>query len=90
MHTHGSLAAQMDGMTQAWEWKSSDVILHTLPLHHIHGIVNVLMTPLYNGAKCIMLPKFSAEQVSSIFVSYVSCEPLKWCVCFQVGKNKFI
>ena len=74
VHTHGSLAAQMDGMTQAWEWKSTDVILHTLPLHHIHGIVNVLMTPLYNGAKCIMLPKFNAEQVS---VSYLSMSPTR-------------
>ena len=50
-------------MTEAWQWKSSDVILHTLPLHHVHGIVNVLMTPLYNGATCLMLPKFDPEQV---------------------------
>lgn len=55
--------AQMDNLTKAWDLKARDVFLHTLPLHHVHGVVNVLMTPLNNGAKCVMLPKFDAERV---------------------------
>lgn len=63
VHTFGSLDAQMQGMIEAWGWTSSDVILHTLPLHHVHGIVNVLMTPLWVGAICVMQPKFDAQEV---------------------------
>jgi len=35
----------------AWGWSNKDVILHTLPLNHIHGIVNALLCPLYIGAR---------------------------------------
>jgi len=35
----------------AWGWTNKDVILHTLPLNHIHGIVNALMCPLHSGAR---------------------------------------
>jgi hypothetical protein len=40
-----------------------------LPLHHVHGVVNALMTPLRVGATCLMLPKFDAKEVIKIFVS---------------------
>lgn len=63
VHTHGSLQASMDDMVEVWQWSANDVILHILPLHHYHGIVNVLMTPLYCGATCVMMPQFDADQV---------------------------
>lgn len=40
------------------------MILHVLPLHHVHGVVNKLLCPLWVGATCIMLPEFSAQLVS--------------------------
>ena len=63
MVTYGNIDAQMQGMIQAWGWSSSDVILHVLPLHHVHGIVNILMTALFCGATCKMLPKFDPREV---------------------------
>lgn len=63
--THFNLQAQILMLIKAWKWTHEDSILHTLPLHHVHGIVNVLMCPLYVGAKCTMLPKFDANQVWS-------------------------
>lgn len=62
-------------MIHAWGWRASDVILHVLPLHHYHGIVNTLITSLHCGATCIMLPKFDAKVVCSIeivFIYYVT------------------
>ena len=50
-------------MITSWAWKADDVILHVLPLHHIHGVVNCLLCPLSIGATVQMLPKFDAEQV---------------------------
>lgn len=54
----------MTGLVQKWAWTKDDVILHVLPLHHIHGIVNKLLCPLWVGATCVMLPEFSAQLVS--------------------------
>ena len=62
--THGNLVAMTGGMVQSWEWTDKDVVLHVLPLHHVHGIVNVLLTPLTCGATCVMEPKFDAARVS--------------------------
>ena len=39
------------------------VILHVLPLHHVHGLMNALLTPLAVGATIIMLPGFQASKV---------------------------
>ena len=50
-------------MIKPWAWTEKDVILHVLPLHHIHGIVNCLLCPLSVGAVVHMLPKFDAEEV---------------------------
>lgn len=55
---------QTTGLVEKWEWKKEDVILHVLPLHHVHGVINKLLCPLWVGATCIMLPEFSAQMVS--------------------------
>lgn len=59
-----SLVLQVQALVSEWSWSSDDVILHTLPLHHVHGIVNKLLCPLWVGATCIMLPHFHPQQVS--------------------------
>ncbi|XP_026804413.1 acyl-CoA synthetase family member 3, mitochondrial isoform X2 [Rhopalosiphum maidis] len=61
--THNNLNAQINCLKTAWNWSNKDVILHALPLNHIHGIVNALMCPLHTGARCVMLPKFNAADV---------------------------
>ncbi|CAG2060220.1 unnamed protein product, partial [Timema podura] len=61
--SHRAIQAQVSSLVQAWGWTRHDGVLHVLPLHHIHGIVNVLTCPLAVGATCVMLPKFDARQV---------------------------
>ncbi len=61
--THGNLEAQTRCLIKAWEWSPSDRLLHALPLHHIHGIVNGLTCALYSGAACEFLPRFDADAV---------------------------
>eukprot|EP00210_Caulerpa_lentillifera_P004916 g4692.t1 len=63
LHTHHSLNAQMKSLSDAWGWKQEDCILHALPLHHIHGIVNALYCAHYNGACVNIQPKFSPRAV---------------------------
>jgi len=63
VHTYSSLQAQIVGMEDRWSWTSNDVLLHVLPLHHVHGNVNCLMTPMWCGACCVMMPTFDPAQV---------------------------
>ena len=48
--THGQIEAHITSLVRAWRWTRDDRILHVLPLHHTHGIVNALCCPLYAGA----------------------------------------
>lgn len=59
----GFISLQVTGLVSKWEWVKDDVILHVLPLHHLHGVINKLLCPLWVGATCIMLPEFSAQTV---------------------------
>lgn len=61
--THGGITAQIESLVDAWAWSGDDRILLTLPLHHVHGIVNVLSCALWSGARCDMLPAFDATTV---------------------------
>jgi malonyl-CoA/methylmalonyl-CoA synthetase len=60
--THAVLRAQITALIEAWEWTASDRTLLVLPLHHVHGIVNVVLCALWAGAVCELLPKFDAEE----------------------------
>ena len=61
--THANIAAQIVSLVEAWEWSADDRILLCLPLHHLHGIINVVSCALWSGAACAMLPRFEANSV---------------------------
>ena len=59
--THANLEAQITALVEAWAWSDADRILLVLPLHHVHGIINVVSCALWAGAVCETLPKFDAD-----------------------------
>ena len=61
--THANIAAQVMSLVEAWEWSASDRIVLCLPLHHVHGIINVVSCALWAGATCQMLSSFDANAV---------------------------
>lgn len=65
--THANLEAQISTLVQAWGWTQDDHTLCVLPLHHIHGIVNVVGCALWAGACCEFLPEFSPAGVWDSF-----------------------
>ncbi|XP_007477372.1 malonate--CoA ligase ACSF3, mitochondrial [Monodelphis domestica] len=69
LSTHQNLKAVITGLVDKWAWTKNDVILHVLPLHHVHGVVNKLLCPLWVGATCVMLPEFNAKVVWEKFLS---------------------
>ena len=48
--SHANIEAQIRSLVDAWGWQADDRIPLFLPLHHIHGIVNVLSCALWSGA----------------------------------------
>lgn len=66
--THANIRAQVTSLVDAWEWTPADRILLVLPLHHVHGIINVLTCALWTGACCDMLPRFDAKETWSHLV----------------------
>ena len=66
--THRCLIAQATSLIDAWGWSAQDRILNVLPLHHTHGIVNILLCALWAGATCEMLPNFDEKMVWDRFM----------------------
>lgn len=50
-------------LSEAWAWTEYDRILNVLPLHHLHGVVNVVNSALYNLATCEMHESFHPSEV---------------------------
>ncbi len=61
--THVNITAQITSLVEAWEWLADDRIVLCLPLHHVHGIINVVSCALWSGATCEMLPRFDPNAV---------------------------
>ena len=61
--THANLEAQIGMLVEAWEWRMDDRIPLFLPLHHIHGIVNVLCCALWSGGMVDIFPRFDVGAV---------------------------
>ena len=63
MLTHQNLASNAQVLKTYWRWQPDDVLLHALPLFHIHGLFVAVHGALLNGSKMIFLPKFDSVEV---------------------------
>lgn len=63
MLSHGNLASNIRVLHEAWHWQTGDVLLHALPLFHIHGLFVAAHGALMNGSKTIFLSKFESSSV---------------------------
>ena len=64
--THGNLAHDALNIIKIWEITDTDVLCHTLPLFHIHGLCFAMHTSLIAGAKMVMLEEFRADRVINV------------------------
>lgn len=62
--THKTIRAQITTLLDAWAWTSDDVIPLFLPLHHIHGIINILSCGLWSGATVHLFAKFDVPKIT--------------------------
>ncbi|WP_395749085.1 acyl-CoA synthetase [Prosthecobacter sp.] len=61
--THANIQAQIESLIEAWEWSASDRIPLFLPMHHIHGIINVTSCALWIGALIEPFPRFDLSAI---------------------------
>lgn len=54
--THTNITSMVSSLSLAWRWSSADSIMNVLPLHHMHGTINVVACALFNGARLEMSP----------------------------------
>jgi malonyl-CoA/methylmalonyl-CoA synthetase len=66
--THMNIETQIKSLTTSWQWSQHDHILNILPLHHVHGIINILSCALWSGACCEFIGQFSPESVFETFL----------------------
>ncbi|NEY35431.1 AMP-binding protein [Streptomyces sp. PRKS01-65] len=59
-----ALSTTLDALADAWRWTGDDVLVHGLPLFHVHGLVLGVLGPLRRGGSLRHLGRFSPEGVA--------------------------
>ena len=63
MLTHGNLLSNAQVLKDYWGWQPGDVLIHALPIFHVHGLFVAMHGALLNGSKMIWLAKFDPKRV---------------------------
>ena len=63
--SRAALAANLDALADAWAWTAADVLVHALPLFHVHGLVLGVLGPLRCGGAVRHLGTFSASALAA-------------------------
>ncbi|MBL8895169.1 MAG: malonyl-CoA synthase [Rhizobiales bacterium] len=63
MLTHRNLASNAETLCDIWAFTSNDVLIHALPIYHVHGLFVALHTVLLSGATLLWLDKFDARMI---------------------------
>jgi malonyl-CoA/methylmalonyl-CoA synthetase len=63
MLSHGNLAANAEALIQTWGYTANDVLLHALPIFHVHGLFISLHCALLAGSPMVWLDKFEDAAV---------------------------
>jgi len=63
MLTHGNMLSNAVMLKDYWGWKRGDVLIHALPIFHVHGLFVAIHGALINGSKMIWMAKFDPKRV---------------------------
>jgi malonyl-CoA/methylmalonyl-CoA synthetase len=63
MLSHGNMLSNARVLKDYWGWKKGDVLIHALPIFHVHGLFVAIHGALINGSKMIWLSKFDPKLV---------------------------
>ena len=63
MLSRANLASNAETLAQAWEFTANDVLLHGLPIFHVHGLFVAINTVLAAGSSMLFLSRFDADEI---------------------------
>ncbi|HKE96082.1 MAG TPA: malonyl-CoA synthase [Povalibacter sp.] len=63
MLSRGNLATNAATLAHSWRFTTTDVLLHALPIFHVHGLFVAINAVLASGSSMLFLPRFDAEEV---------------------------
>ena len=66
MLTHRNLASNALTLVEEWDFTRGDLLLHALPVYHVHGLFVACHCVLLSGSRMLWLPKFDAAEVVSL------------------------
>jgi malonyl-CoA/methylmalonyl-CoA synthetase len=66
MLSHRNLASNALALVEAWRFDHRDVLLHALPIYHVHGLFVAVHCVLVAGARMLWLPRFDAHEVATL------------------------
>ncbi|MCQ3935656.1 MAG: hypothetical protein DPW18_01285 [Chloroflexi bacterium] len=67
--THGNLISNLQSLHEAWGWTPDDVLLHVLPIFHVHGLFVALHGALHAGATTLLMREFNAQKTLELLSS---------------------
>ncbi|WP_313886886.1 acyl-CoA synthetase [Saccharomonospora amisosensis] len=59
-----AIASTLDALEDAWQWTADDVLVHALPLFHVHGLILAILGPLRRGGTVHHIGRFSTQQIA--------------------------
>jgi len=63
MLTHANLASNALSLAEAWRFTSKDVLIHALPIFHVHGLFVAINVVIAARARLIFLPRFDTDEI---------------------------
>ncbi|MBP8183591.1 MAG: AMP-binding protein, partial [Rhodoferax sp.] len=63
MLSHGNMLSNAVMLKDYWGWKPGDVLMHVLPIFHVHGLFVAVHGALLNGSKMIWMARFDPKRV---------------------------
>ena len=67
MLSHRNLASNALALVEEWAFTRGDVLLHALPIYHVHGLFVATHCALLSGSRMLWLPKFDAKEITALF-----------------------
>ncbi|WP_281689896.1 AMP-binding protein [Pseudonocardia thermophila] len=73
-----AVAANLDGLAEAWAWSAEDLLAHALPLFHVHGLVLGVLGPLRRGGRLHHLGTLDATSLAASGATLVFGVPTQY------------
>ena len=66
MISHGNIESNSKVLSKSWGWQTNDVMLHALPIYHVHGLFVGSNLPVMNGSPITFLNRFDAAEIIAL------------------------